>query len=379
MFSVFGTGRIDVEALSVAFAALKRTYPVLSGRIVAVGGSGYDLLIPPPPLEPARIRGTAGPVGELPTSTEVAAAVADDEVCAVDLTQHGNDFRLTLFIRHCIADAAAGLRYLDVLCRLYTQVTETGSIGALTAHAVPHSLEEVLTARGLELPPTPAEPEVSDLRSETARPAPRNPVAGRVHLSREQTSALFSLAKRQGLTVTGIVATAVLLAAHEFTGAAGPTPFTYLSPVNLRTRLQPVVPPEGGTNILGTDAAPVLVDPNGDVYGLGRAVLDSIAANLTSRQLSLGPPPPAENMVLASNAGMIPDLVLPDGVEARDLRAMGEILDAKPPSHDLLAMPAMAVTTFSGRLSIDFQDWPTGRTVSPTMALEHAFNRLLNH
>lgn len=73
-------------------------------------------------------------------------------MCAIDVAQQGNDFRLTLLTHHSIADARASLKYLEVLCSLYTRVVETGSAGAIHPHPLAMSLEQFLAERGYLIP-----------------------------------------------------------------------------------------------------------------------------------------------------------------------------------------------------------------------------------
>ncbi|MUM17088.1 acyltransferase [Mycobacterium sp. CBMA271] len=399
-YSVLGTGSIDIDVLTTAFTALRRSYPVLSAQIREVGDSDYDLVLTP--AAHARIRIATGPVDALPEGE--AAVVAEDEVCAVEVAQDGNDFRLTLLTHHSVADAMASLRYLQVLCELYTRVLESGGAGELTVHPQPRSVEQLLAANGIEKQPLPAEYGLPDPESLPA-PPPRDPTPqhvrrGRVRLSPERTAALFALGREHGLTVHGIVASAVLLAAADLTGVTGPTTFTFMSAVDLRARLDPVVPAEGGTNVLGADNAVVTVDPGGDVFTMGRAVLDSIAANLANQTihqgflhqwdmreqmfelLARGYPVIGENAVMVTNWGAVPPLRLPADVRAHDFRgSFGAAMeDDRFAAKINVGVMSMIVTTFDDRLALEYQTWSRGgpdRTVAQTAALERAFDRLL--
>lgn len=400
-YSVIGNGSIDTEALATAFVALQQSYPVLSGRICATSDNDYDLVLVPPAA--ARVRIATGPVDVLPV--DEAAVVAEDEVCAVELAQDGDNFRLTLLTHHSVADGMASLRYLQVLCELYTRVVQTGSPGEITVHPLPRSVEQLLAENGIEKQPLAVEYELPDPRT-LPPPAPRDPAPrevrrGRVHLSSERTAALFALGREHGLTVHGTVATAVLLAAADLTGTTGPETFTFMSAVDLRARLNPVVPAEGGTNVLGADHAVVRMDPHSEAYTLGRAVLDSIAANLanqrihqgflhqwdmreqTNELLRRGYPVVGDNAVMVTNWGAVPTLRFPDGVRAHDFRgSFGAAMDDDRFAAKVnVGVMSMIVTTFDGRLALEYQRWSrTGevdKTVAQTSALERAFDRLL--
>lgn len=399
-YSVIGSGQIDIDSLATALTALQQTYPVLSGQIRAVGDGDYDLLVGPP--APARIRICSAPVDELPVGDD--AVVTEDEVCAVEVAQRGNDFRLTLFTHHSVADGLASIRYLEVLCELYTQVVQFGSTGDLTEHPLPRSVEQLLAANGIEKQPLPNELDLPDPQT-LPPPPPREAVTpdlrrGRVRLTRDQTTALGTLAKQHGLTVHGIVAAAVLLAAHDLTGARGAATFTYMSAVNLRTRLNPPVPPEAGTSVLGVDLAPVSVDPHGDVFGLGRAVLDSIATNLANQSIHQwllhqwdmreklyelvrrGYPVIDANAVIVTNFGALPEFAFPDCVTVHDFRGSfgAATVDERLAANVNVDEMNIIVTTFKGRLSLDYQTWVADdpdRIVAQATALRRAFERLL--
>lgn len=164
-------------------------------------------------------------------------------MCAIDVAQQGNDFRLTLLTHHSIADARASLKYLEVLCSLYTRVVETGSAGAIHPHPLAMSLEQFLAERGYLIPApctppaTPVEPTV-----ETAVVLRY----GRTRLSRAQTTRLFDAARAAGLTVHGVVCAAILSAAQALSRSHGPVTFGLTSSVDLRTRTgKPITAAQG--------------------------------------------------------------------------------------------------------------------------------------
>lgn len=380
-YSVFGTGRLDLDALTTAFGALLRTYPVLAGRIVP-SPDGYV-------LEPARrepdVRIGTGPVDRLPAGGY--AVVDTDAVCAIDVSQRQDAFRLALSTHHSIADAGASMRYLETLCALYTTTVETGSPGPLVTHPLPLSLEEFLTARGFELPAAPAvrPAPAPELDARGAEPAPAV-LHGRTRLGRRETARLFEIARNAGLTVHGIVCAAILLAAHDLSREPGPVPFRVESSVDLRTRTGPALPAEAGTVIQGSDGAVVLVEPNDDPIRLGRAVLRSLAHNLAKglvhtrllRSQDLrgrGAEPP----LMVTNWGRVPPLHLPEGVRVHDFRASASGARAGV-RRVRSAPPSFFVTTCGGQLSLDHPAWVSDGsdpTVAQSVALAKAFERIL--
>lgn len=373
-YSVFGTGALDIDALAIAFRALLKSYPVLSAHIVPVG-AGYTLRhVPHPPVPQVGTR-TA-----LPRSGFTIADPA--AVCAVDAAQSGNTFRLTLLTHHSVADAGAALKYLDVLCSLYTRVIETGSPGTIRAHPLAISLEQFLAQRGYVIP----EPR-APVAPRSEPPVDPSVVVrhGRTQLGHEQTAQLFDTARAAGLTVHGVVCAAILLAAQALSRSPEPVTFGLTSSVDLRTRTGTPITAVQGTVIQGADTAALTVTPNDDPLRLARAVLDSLAGGLADgsvHQAFLRNPlpqqPSTENPLMVTNWGRIPPLRLPEALRVHDFRAtvrgrrIGLRATALPPSF--------FVTTCDGRLSLDHPVWVADEsdpTLAWTAALGRAFDRLL--
>ncbi|MEU9808607.1 acyltransferase [Mycobacterium sp. NPDC050853] len=372
-YSAFGTGALDIAALATAFHALLTSHPVLAAEIIPAG-NGYALQHAP--RTPALRVGTST---ALPP--EGFAVVDPDAVCAVDVAQHGSDFRLTLLTHHSIADAAASLRYLEALCAFYTHVVETGSPGTTPSHPLAMSLEQFLAARGVDIPrpdqTTPPEP----ASEATAAVLTRH---GRTRLGRDATAHLFEVARASGLTVHGIVCAAILLAAHDLSCSGGPVPFSVVSSVDLRTRIGPPLAAEAGTVIQGADTAAIEVLPEDDPVRIGRAVLGSLADGLSQRavhQVFLRPRDiwrqPVTNPLMVTNWGRIPTLRLPEGVQIHDFRASAS---GSRTSRAAVAPPTFFITTCEGRLSLDHPTWVADEsdpTLAWTGALGRSFDRIL--
>ena len=370
-YSVFGTGELHRRSLETAFEALLRSYPVLATRIVP-GAAGWTL---EPTAESPDVR--VGADSGMPASGY--DVVGPDSVCALDLGLRQNQFRLTLLIHHSVADAAASLRYLERLCALYTATVETGSPGSVVVHALPLSLEELLARRGFEVPAVaaPVVDRASPAAGVTDVPRVRH---GRTRLTRSQTDALFARGRHHDLTVHGVVCAAILLAAHELSCATGPAPLAVVSAVDLRSRGGAPIAPEEGTVIQGLDTAVVTVDRDDDPFRLGRAVLDSLRANLANkivhqtflRNQEIGRPG-IDKPLMVANWGRIPALQLPPGVRVNDFRASARGLRMDR-AHT--AAPTFFVTTCDGRLGIDHPAWVTDDS-DPTTAWSSALERCL--
>ncbi|WP_078289986.1 acyltransferase [Mycobacterium sp. D16R24] len=372
-YSAFGNGALDIDALTTAFDALLPAYPVLNAQIVT-HEHGYALW--------QAHRAPALRVGTVTGLPATGFTVVDaDAVCAVDVAQHDNDFRLTLLTHHSIADAAASLRYLEALCALYTRVVATGRPGTITAHPLAISLEQFLADRGFATPKPCAPPAP---RAETTVDATVMVRHERTRFGREQTTRLFGAAHAAGLTVHGVVCAAIAVAAHDLSGSAGSDEYGVVSSVDLRARVGPPLAAEAGTVIQGSDTATVEIEVQDDPARIGRAVLDSLAEGLarrTTHQAFLSPRDiwrqPASNPLMVTNWGRIPALRLPDGLRVDDFRASAGGLRA---GRATTAPPSFFVTTCDGRLSVDHPVWVNDEsdpTDAWTAALGRAFDRIL--
>ncbi len=372
-YSAFGIGVLDIDALTTAFHALLASYPVLNAQIVPAG-HGYALQCAPHPPALQMGNGTALPRAGF-------TIVEPNAVCAIDVSQRGNDFRLTLLIHHSIADAGAALNYLEVLCSLYSRVVETGSAGTIRSHPLAISLEQFLADRGYVIPEAGAPPAP---RAQTTVDATVVVRHGRTRLGREQTARLFDAARAAGLTVHGVVCAAVLLAAHALSRSRGQVAFGLTSSVDLRTRTDAPIAAAEGTVIQGADTAMLAVAPDDDPLRLARAVLDSLAGGLADHsvhQAFLRHPQPQqsiENPLMITNWGRIPPLRLPEALHIHDFRAT--VRGWRIGLRATTLPPSFFITTCNGRLSVDHPLWVVGEpdpTVAWTAALGRAFDRTL--
>lgn len=371
-YSAFGTGTLKIDALTTAFRALLASYPVLCAQVVPAE-HGYVLhhAARPPALQ----------IGTSTALPRTGFTIADpDAVCAIDVAQAGNDFRLTLLIHHSVADAVAGLRYLEVLCAFYTRVVETGSVGTVRSHPLALSLEQFLADRGYVIPEAGAPPAP---RAETAADTTVVVRHGRTRLGREQTTKLVDTARAASLTVHGLACAAILLAAHALSRSQGPVTFGLTSSVNLRTRTVAPITATQGTVIQGADTAILAVGPDDDPLRLACAVLESLGSGLmgqTVHQAFLRQPrlqqQPTENPLMVTNWGRIPVLRLPHRARIHDFRATvrGRHIGLRATTLP----PSFFITTCDGRLSIDHPAWVADES-DPTVAWSAALRRAFDH
>lgn len=376
--NLYGSGRLDAAALSDALDALARKYPLLGGQIT--GRSLNFRRARRPQLRFEEVHDervddyVLGPASALPMR----------QVCSVRVAYAGDRFRMTLLLRHAIADARAGLKYLQDLWDLYTCRIESGATPVVAPEPVPPPLEAMLTARGF----TPADEQLVDLAQTQNGSVPlgtpwkrHRPERGRVRLSREETTALQQAGRANGLTLHGLVCAAALLAEHELSDEDESTAMLS-SFVDLRNRMDPPVSAAGGTNVLGPSDVIVRIANDSNPFSLGSVVLDELRDSLASghihrvalrgldrsvarrvardfaRQVVRTRRLPVHHVSQVTNWGTIPALRTPADVTLDDFRGGVELAAPAAAAVRMGAGTARGhlyfVTSFDGRLSVEF-------------------------
>ena len=392
----YGTGTLDEVALADAFAGMVDLYPLLGGRI-HMSRKGFELRFDRRKSPEVIV----ADVGDADVGDYVVAgksALPLGQVCALRVYRFGAKFRLTFLLHHAIADADAALAYLHDVWKLYTERTRRVNgvarlISAPPPHPIPASAETLLRARGYS---EPASRQMMDLRPAYRGPEsiwtalrPRRAQRARVHLSMEQTDRLLDVGRAHGVTLNGLVSAALVLAEREMSGKTELS-VAISSFVNLRTRIDPPVAPTEGTNVLGIAEAILEVSRDSDALDLARSVVADIrdglrttrihhtafvrgdirrALSLVRRYFLLVPMAglvPTFTAIQVTNWGRISEFATPDGVDINDFRCGVEL----HPVSAFIATRGIAmvegriyfVTSYNGRLSIDFTDLVTGTT-----------------
>ncbi|RDB45408.1 acyltransferase, partial [Tsukamurella tyrosinosolvens] len=134
-------GPIDAGRLARAYAALRREYPVLAGRIEA-HAFGFDLIAPDaaPDEDAAPIQVDLRPFapGDVRLGVDAERAIA-----AVQLVSDGDLHRVTLGVSHAVADGAHALFLNLRLWELYSGAEPAAPSGL---PAAPTDLAERLAA-----------------------------------------------------------------------------------------------------------------------------------------------------------------------------------------------------------------------------------------
>ncbi|MEU1545140.1 acyltransferase [Nocardia sp. NPDC005745] len=363
--SVSVRGALDVTALREAFATLRRGYPVIGCRIVEdAAGQGYLLAADEAAWTPVSVR--EGDVAVL----DVPAVDPAAQLAYLDVVGSGADeWRITLFAHHSVADAGHCVELLSRLWDCYTGITERQSI-EFAPQGIPQSLEWHVAARGITRTTTsgfedvtkPLPPQARELPPDSAPPAPSTlarPV--RVRLNREATARIVELGRRAGVTVNGLL-TAALLRAHARETVGGAAHSGCLYPVDLRTRLEPPVAAPAGTNMAGLASFAAEVDPAANPLELAQRISARLTRDLADgvvQQSVLHFPDyygvnrihSLAGHIAVTNTGVVPAFRMPPGLEFTDYEIV--YVSAHPrPSAGASAAVTFLAYTFAGELAV---------------------------
>lgn len=240
-YSVRVSGRLDLNALSTAFDAIVRAYPILGARLEAVETGGHVLVAAAGAGAAPGISVVDGDPEQLLTGAKFDQSVAVGALCVV---RDGDSASVTLVIHHSVADAYHALAILGDQWFFYRAATE-GRLPEPEIHPYPEPVEALLAARGIEKFPNPAAAAPAPGLAVISTPAPDTIDPGyqmsqttRCRLSKAVTAQLVDLGHREQVTVHGLVSAAILLMEAEIR-ALPLTELMYLYSVDLRTRVSP--------------------------------------------------------------------------------------------------------------------------------------------
>lgn len=355
-YSVHVRGHLGIAALSRAFAALRRTYPILGASLVADGSEPVIIGSSAPP----GIRVFDGDVASVRYDPSLDAGRA---VCELHVVREGDRANVTLLVHHSVADGHHSLAVLAEFWSLYTDFVEGVGVPPVEGRKYPMSLEALYAERGI------AVVDASAAVLSDAPPAPdgdRQLVALshlRCQLDKNQTAALADFGHRQGATINSLVSAAILLAIMDV-HQVPLTDMRYAFLVELRSRLSPPVAFTEGTNILGY-AWYRAEDDSVDFADIARAIGAQLAADLADRRIQhtavqavgskfavLQELQQAPAAALATNWGKVPALRHPAALELDDFWPLFHI-DAPLPADAPEPKPFFVITGFAGRLSVD--------------------------
>ncbi|MFB8280232.1 phthiocerol/phthiodiolone dimycocerosyl transferase family protein [Nocardia colli] len=357
-YSVQVRGSLGVAALSQAFAALRRAYPILGSRLV-IDEQGVAIVASPAP--PA-IRVFDDEVASVRYGTELDATRT---VCELHVVREGERANVTLLIHHSVADGHHSLAVLAEFWSLYTDFVGGMARPAVKRHDYPRSLEALYAERGID---------AVDARTPPFAPTEAPELDGghqlveltdvRCQLDETQTAALVAYGHRQGATINSLVSAAILLAIAEVHEVPLPElPYAFL--VELRSRLSPPVAFTAGTNILGYGRY-ITEGDSAELADIARAIGARLATDLAAQTIHhtavqaagtkvavLQELQQAPAAALATNWGRIPALRHPAALELEDFWPLFHMDVPTPIDLPENPTPFFVITGFDGRLSVD--------------------------
>ncbi|MEV0359993.1 hypothetical protein AB0H71_28440 [Nocardia sp. NPDC050697] len=379
-YSVRVRGELDIAALSTAFAALRRRYPVLAASLAA-DDDGFAIIARSGPLP-----GVVVSAGEVDGAISIVGADQRRALAALHINHDDDRASVTLLTHHSIADACHSYALLADLWSLYTDAVHGEPLDT-TPWGYPKSLETLLAERGIvraaqppAAPVAPSRPLDAIRRFAVAR--------ARCRLSEDATSALLEFARRHESTLNSVISAAILRVETESRDLPAER-IHYSYPVNLRDRLSPPVAAQAATDPLGhanftpaTDVTDIvelaktitaqLVDDlrTGEIH---RAGLDFFDRTMTAAGVGQVPESERRVMVLSSNWGIVPPLRAPERLRFDDFRSM------LPEATADTAPNAYFLTTFQGRLSIELRSpFDTATVRQHVAAIEAILSALID-
>jgi phenolphthiocerol/phthiocerol/phthiodiolone dimycocerosyl transferase len=364
------SGPVDVDAMSDAFDALLQSRPIFAGHLEP-SDDGRHQIVADDFLHPGIW--VIGPNHGSPS----AAMQLDQNQSLLNLRLKidGERTELTLYVHHSLADAHHVFGLLEELFCRYTDAVSTGDVGPITPQPAPESLERVLEKRGMgkkarsglerfmpvmfayelpatEPPPMPANPDV-----------PQVIPAARIRLTEQETADLVEFGLANQLSLNSLVAAAILLAEWELRNTPH-IPIPYLYPVDLRNLVSPPVSATGSTSPMGVATFLAEIGPDTDIVDLARDIIASFRADLSDGVIQQsvlhfslqyqGNPPGLPPMVLCTDAGPIPGVRTPAGLQLDDFAS-----EMHCPARAPVDM--YSVGTFADRLFIEHHAHAPGR------------------
>jgi phenolphthiocerol/phthiocerol/phthiodiolone dimycocerosyl transferase len=332
-------GSVDIDAMSDAFDALLQSHPIFGGHL-ELSEDGRHQIVAEDLLHPG-----IWVIQDMHGSTSAPAGMQLDQsqsLLNLRLKIDGERAEVTLYVHHALADAHHVFSLLEELFSRYTDAVTTGDVGPIAQQPAPDSLERVLEKRGMEKKARSGLERLMpvifayELPATTPPPMPANPdvpqaiPAARIRLTEQETADLVEFGLANQLSLNSLVAAAILLAEWELRDTPH-IPIPYLYPVDLRYLVSPPVSATGSTNPVGVATFLAEIGPDTDIVNLARDIVASFRADLSDGviQQSLlhfslqyqGNPPGLPPMVLCTDAGPIPMVRTPPGLQLDDFQS----------------------------------------------------------
>lgn len=367
-------GRLDSAALSKAFDSVVAEHPTLRARIApdVASSPGYVLEPLDEDERPRLILRTGADdayLDELNTPLPVGGPLVR-AVLAGD--PGGQRHSFVLSVDHVITDGHSSITLQNVIWDRYRALVEGGGatrtdprpwpvpVSDLLPPADPAETAEYLRRRLAETRHHPAELVAYDAEPEAAPADAHRIEVQRLLLDAAHTAELRRLARGLRISVHGLVGSALLTAARARLGGDGPRVLGCLSPVDLRSRLSPPVPPDVMAAAVTTHLHALQVDADADPVALAGELSahlrEAIASGDHFQDMRITPQVPENpalqrGTVIATNMGVVPGPRLPAEAEVTDVRLVPAREHYFPQAG---RSPLMAcVVSFNGRLSVE--------------------------
>jgi hypothetical protein len=335
------TGTVDIDAMSDAFDALVQSHPIFAGHLEEADDGRHQI------MAEDLLHSGIWVIDDNTSESALAGMQLDQTQSLLNLRLNlrGGRTELTLYAHHALADAHHVFGLLEEFFSRYTDAVATGDPGPTTPQPAPEALELLLEQRGItkqrrsglerffplmfayDLPASqnsPAKPQMP--ASSSPQPIP----VARIRLTEQETADLVEFGLANQLSLNSVVAAAILLTEWEHRNTPN-IPIPYLYPVDLRYLLSPPVSATGSTLPMGVATYLAEIRPETDLVDLARGIVDTFRADLSDgviQQSALhfslqyeGTPPGLPPVVMCTDAGSIPAVRTPEGMELTDFQS----------------------------------------------------------
>jgi acetyltransferase len=356
-------GKLDIECLSRAFAALRQKYPVLAAHLERVDGS-YIITKPDSPLPEVVVR--HGNVESPLAGVDVAP---DRVLSALQVVHDGDQAAATLLIARCIADGRHGVALLVDLWNIYTAIAAGARID-IAPHPYPEPLEKLIADRCFRESDSEQSSDAQVRLDSTtsgsidhfadSEPKAFTFPSTRLVLSEEKTRALIQYGHRYNTTIHAMVSAAIVQAEAD----AKNVPITNISyeySIDLRKRIEPPIADTAGTNVLGFTNFKASSDTF-SITELAHEIRRDLDAGLEDGSilqagLRRGRETPGgastRTSLTCTNVGRVPAPLLPEGVQLEAFQGFFHTVSqnsapTNPPN-------IYVISTFQKKLSVSIQ------------------------
>lgn len=362
-------GRLDATLLARAYDTVLAEHPTLRSRIASDGdGYFFELLgLDERPRLHVRSDVDTAHDSELNDPLPLGGPLVRATVASDPPNSAQQRHLLVISVDHAVIDGHSAIALQNTVWDRYRALLADEPITPLREPDWPEPISSLLPP---EDPATTADYLSRRLDEVTRKPVELLPydgpgTGGRIEVQRllldaDRTTALREHARAQGVSVHGLVGAALMSVARARFGGDGPRVLGCLSPVDLRSRLEPPVPATEMVAAVATHLHALAVGLDPEPVALARELTahlrEAIAAGEHVLDMRLTPRVPAhpelqKATIIATNMGTVPGPRLPAELELIDVRLVPGREHYFPQAG---RSPLMAcIVSFNGRLAIE--------------------------